>query len=100
MSSPTPSPGFDDTDKKVFEPEHHEEANSDKRDVEKTGGLKNRFKANTQIDDAARLLEEAGGHVDYTPEDNKRVLRKVDIFVCIPMCIVYFLRKFYCVEGS
>ncbi|ODO02939.1 hypothetical protein I350_05781 [Cryptococcus amylolentus CBS 6273] len=28
---------------------------------------------NNQLDDAARLLEEAGGHVDYTAEDNKRL---------------------------
>ena len=51
----------------------------------------NKYKANTQMDDAARLLEEAGGHVEYSVEDMKRVLRKIDIYVCIPMCITYWM---------
>ncbi|WVQ76603.1 hypothetical protein IAR50_006275 [Cryptococcus sp. DSM 104548] len=49
--------------------------------------------ANNQLDDAARLLAEAGGHVEYTAEDNKRVLRKIDLFVCLPMCLVYFIQQ-------
>ena len=48
---------------------------------------------NTQLDDAARLLEEAGGHVEYTLEDSKRVLRKIDFWVCIPMCLTYFIQQ-------
>jgi hypothetical protein len=43
---------------------------------------KRKFNANTQLDDAARLLEEAGGHVEATAEDRKRVLRRIDLFVC------------------
>jgi hypothetical protein len=38
--------------------------------------------ANTQLDDAARILQEAGGIVDATPEERKRVLRRIDLFVC------------------
>jgi hypothetical protein len=40
---------------------------------------------NTQLDDAAQLLAAHGGHVDYTPEENKRVLRMVDLYVCVPV---------------
>ncbi|KAK8869495.1 hypothetical protein IAR55_000060 [Kwoniella newhampshirensis] len=49
--------------------------------------------ANTQLDDAARILQEQGGQVEYTVEDRNRVLRKIDIFVCIPMCMVYLLQQ-------
>lgn len=49
--------------------------------------------ANTQLDDAARLLAEAGGHVDYTPQDGKRVLRMIDFYVCLPMCLTYFIQQ-------
>ncbi|RSH85367.1 hypothetical protein EHS25_004763 [Saitozyma podzolica] len=49
--------------------------------------------ANTQLDDAARLLAEAGGHVDYTPQDGKRILRMIDFYVCLPMCLTYFIQQ-------
>lgn len=48
---------------------------------------KPKYKANTQMDDAARILEEAGGHVEYTKEESKRILRRIDLWVCIPMCM-------------
>ncbi|KAL7424634.1 hypothetical protein Q5752_000318 [Cryptotrichosporon argae] len=48
--------------------------------------------ANTQLDDAARLLQEAGG-VEYTQEESKRVLRRIDLYVCLPMCITYFIQQ-------
>ena len=54
---------------------------------------KPKYSANTQLDDAAKLLEEAGGHVEYTAADQKRVLRKIDLFVCLPMCLVYFIQQ-------
>ncbi|RSH92558.1 hypothetical protein EHS25_008003 [Saitozyma podzolica] len=54
---------------------------------------KKKLGANTQLDDAARILDEAGGHIDASMEDRKRVLRRIDIFVCIPMCIVYWLQQ-------
>ncbi len=49
--------------------------------------------ANTQVDDAARILDSAGGQFDITPEDRKRILRKVDLFVCVPMCIIYTIQQ-------
>jgi hypothetical protein len=45
------------------------------------------------MDDAAQLLAQAGGHVDVTEEDRKRVLRKIDLWVCVPMCIVYCIQS-------
>ncbi|TXT04298.1 hypothetical protein VHUM_04185 [Vanrija humicola] len=51
-----------------------------------------RYKANTQLDDAARILAEAG-NFEASLEDRKRVLRRIDIYVCIPMCLVYFLQQ-------
>ena len=50
--------------------------------------IKARHHVNTQMDDAAALLEAAGGQFEITPEDRKRILRKVDLWVCLPMCIV------------
>lgn len=58
-----------------------------------TEAAKPKYAANSQLDDAARLLQEAGGHVEYTQEESRRVLRKIDIFVCLPMCLVYFVQQ-------
>jgi hypothetical protein len=63
------------------------------QDVETGGGVHRRFNANHQMDDAAQLLAQAGGHVDVTEEDRKRVLRKIDLWVCVPMCIVYCIQS-------
>lgn len=54
---------------------------------------KPKYAANSQLDDAARLLQEAGGHVEYTREESRRVLRKIDLFVCLPMCLTYFIQQ-------
>lgn len=54
---------------------------------------KPKFAANSQLDDAARLLAEAGGHVEYTNAEAKRVLRRIDLFVCLPMCLTYFVQQ-------
>lgn len=56
-------------------------------------GPKSKYAANTQMDDAAKLLAEAGGHVEYSPADSKRVLRKIDLYVCLPMCLVYCIQQ-------
>jgi hypothetical protein len=48
---------------------------------------------NKHMDDAARILHEAGGHRDYSAEDRRRVLRRIDLFVCVPMCITYFIQQ-------
>ncbi|GFZ48430.1 LOW QUALITY PROTEIN: hypothetical protein JCM24511_06178 [Saitozyma sp. JCM 24511] len=52
-----------------------------------------RHKANNQMDDAAKILEEAGGSISYTQEDQKRLLRKIDLYVALPMCLVYFIQQ-------
>ncbi|GFZ48398.1 hypothetical protein JCM24511_06146 [Saitozyma sp. JCM 24511] len=57
------------------------------------GNVKKRFHANHQLDDAKRLLEEAGGQHEFSLEDRKRVLRKIDLFVCVPMCLVYWIQQ-------
>ena len=67
----------------------YNEQRGDLGDVEEN---KPKYAANTQMDDAARLLYEVGGHVEYTKEEEKRVLRKVDFYVCIPMCLVYWIQ--------
>lgn len=58
-----------------------------------TEAQKPKYAANSQLDDAARLLAEAGGHVEYTPAEAKRVLRRIDFFVCLPMCLTYFIQQ-------
>jgi hypothetical protein len=45
------------------------------------------------MDDAARILHEAGGQQDFSAEDRRRVLRRIDLFVCVPMCITYFIQQ-------
>lgn len=44
------------------------------------------------MDDAAQILRDAGGQRDFSAQERKRVLRKIDLFVCVPMCLVYFLQ--------
>lgn len=46
-----------------------------------------------KLDDAARILHEAGGQHEFSAEDRRRVLRRIDLFVCVPMCITYFLQQ-------
>lgn len=49
--------------------------------------------ANTQLDDAARILAQVGGSIEVSAADRKRVLRSVDLWVCVPMCIVYCIQS-------
>lgn len=51
------------------------------------------WSGNKHMDDAARILHEAGGHREYSAEDRRRVLRRIDLFVCVPMCITYFIQQ-------
>jgi len=79
-----------------FEESHIENEKNITEHVEHTTELERghgRKGANTQLDDAAKLLADAGGHVEYTPEDSKRVLRRIDLFVCLPMCLIYFIQQ-------
>lgn len=48
--------------------------------------------ANTQLDDAARILAESDIK-DFSQAEKKRVLRKVDLWVCLPMCIIYCVQQ-------
>lgn len=77
-------------DEKVLT-EHIEVSHAVTRDDLERGRTKRT--ANTQLDDAAKLLEDAGGHVEYTHAENKRVLRLIDFYVCLPMCLVYFIQQ-------
>lgn len=82
-------------DEKVLT-EHIEVAHAVTRDDMEKGRTKHTV--NTQLDDAAKLLEEAGGHVEYTHADNKRILRLIDFYVCLPMCLVYFIQQVGCLS--
>ena len=66
-------------------PIHNELADEDPVDHNKKG-------VNTQMDDAAAILA-AAGERDFSLDERKRVLRRIDIFVCLPMCIVYLLQQ-------
>jgi len=61
-------------------------------EVDAESGGKPKYAANSQLDDAARLLQEAGG-VEYTAAESKRVLRMIDLWVCLPMCLTYFIQQ-------
>lgn len=55
-------------------------------------GHTTKYAANTQLDEAAQILANAGT-VEYTHEEGKRVLRKIDLYVCLPMCLTYFIQQ-------
>ncbi len=44
-------------------------------------------------DQAAKILEAAGGQVNYSAQERKRLLRKIDFYVCVPMCLTYFIQQ-------
>lgn len=63
----------------------------DAQNGDSDGGLHiKRRGANTQLDDAFAILDSAGGQSDASPEDRKRILRKLDLYVCVPMCIYLY----------
>lgn len=66
-------------------PIHNEQYEEDPIDHKKKG-------VNTQMDDAAAILA-AAGERDYSLAERKRVLRRIDLFVCLPMCLVYLLQQ-------
>jgi len=92
MTSPYKShPHAADHDEKKLSTEHIEggihadDAENALDDKHIDGGKKKGV--NTQLDDAAALLAAHGGHIEYTAEENKRVLRMVDLYVCVPVSI-------------
>jgi hypothetical protein len=56
-------------------------------------GLKPRHATQGGLDDVNDLVAEAGGQFNVPLTDSKRVLRKIDLYVCVPMCIVYGLQN-------
>lgn len=96
MSSPHDIDRYPDDEKKVSI-EHLEAVPGVNHhdDTAEGAAKRKRFNANTQLDDAAKILEEASaqGAIQVTAEDRKRVLRRIDLFVCVPMMIVYFLQQ-------
>ena len=54
--------------------------------------LKSRHR-DQRADDAAALIDEAGGQFEISSADRKRVLRKIDFWVCVPLCIVYTIQS-------
>ncbi|WVQ85169.1 hypothetical protein IAT38_007334 [Cryptococcus sp. DSM 104549] len=74
-----------DQDEKIA-PDHLEQVISPDSDHHKTR------KVNNQLDEAAEFLAQAGP-VEYTAQERRRVIRKIDLFVCVPMCITYFLQQ-------
>lgn len=91
MSSPYTTTHPHQTDEKKLSTEHIEHNNDNENedpenalDEKHAAGAKKKG-VNTQLDDAAALLEAHGGHVEYTAEENKRILRMVDLYVCVPV---------------
>jgi hypothetical protein len=83
MTTPYSPHGMDD---KKLSTEHLERGDDTENAFDEKHQAGNKKKGvNTQLDDAAQLLAAHGGHVDYTPEENKRVLRMVDLYVCVPV---------------
>jgi hypothetical protein len=54
---------------------------------------KQRHLGNHQLDDAKAILNQAGESIEISPEENKRLLRRIDWWVCAPMCIVYCVQS-------
>lgn len=70
---------------------HVETVGEDKLDLDPETA-KPKYKANRQLDQAAELLAQAGP-LDFSQKDKRRVLRMVDFYVCIPMCLVYWVQQ-------
>lgn len=86
--STAPITAYDEAKPEDTHAEHVDADSVHKHDAE-TG---KKGSANTQLDDAARILAEAG-HLEFSAAERKRVLRRIDLFVCVPMCLVYFVQQ-------
>lgn len=58
--------------------------------VEQTDAFKNMSTADK--DKAVELLKESGHSVILTPENNKKVLQKIDLYVLPIILVIYFLQ--------
>jgi hypothetical protein len=56
-------------------------------------GSKHRHGTQDGLDDVNDVVKEAGGDFKVSLNDSRRILRKIDLFVCVPMCIVYGLQN-------
>jgi hypothetical protein len=56
-------------------------------------GSKYRHGTQDGVDDVNDVVKEAGGDFKVSLNDSRRILRKIDLFVCVPMCIVYGLQN-------
>lgn len=78
-------------EKDVIGPEHLDHVAQPELDDLEGNQKLHRHGAAGKEDEAARLMAEQG-QVNYSVEERKRVLRKIDIAVCIPLCLTYFIQ--------
>ncbi|ORY25070.1 major facilitator superfamily domain-containing protein [Naematelia encephala] len=80
-------------DKDIERTEHIESSAAISHLDPKATSKLHRHGATQVVDEATRILEEAGGHVDYTATEKKQLLRRIDLYVCVPMCLTYFIQQ-------
>jgi hypothetical protein len=86
--TPPLSPVNGDTKGDIVEMEEARAAAGDTHESNQKGSHSKRH-----LDDAAVLLQAAGESIQYTTAESRRVLRKIDLWVCIPMCIIYTIQN-------
>jgi hypothetical protein len=69
------SPAFDE--KKLESPEHFEDVDYAERQPGKTGAT-----------EASKVLAE-NDKITWTIKEERALLRRIDLWVCLPMCITY-----------
>ena len=52
-----------------------------------------KVRKSTAVDEAAKVLARTSERVDLTPEEDRRILRKIDRYVLPAMLLVYFLQQ-------
>lgn len=84
---PTVSPGLE---KEKASHQHLEHVNSFD-DTEKQR-VQAHHAADSDMDEAAKVLADAG-KVEYTIEEDRRVLRKIDTWILPVLCLVYWIQQ-------
>ena len=84
-----------DLDEKPKDLVSHIENRGDHQDANELNdsAAKARGGATGKVDDAAEVIAAAGGQREISAEERKRVLRIIDLWVCVPMCIVYTVQS-------
>lgn len=85
---PVVSPG---TEKDKGVSQHLEHVNSID-DTEKQPGLIHGHEITAEMDEGARVMAEAG-KVEYTLEEDKAVLKKIDSWILPVLCLVYWIQQ-------